>query len=44
MSLHARQIAVSVGAVGIDVDRIASHMLREGQITAGRAQELLQQK
>jgi hydroxymethylglutaryl-CoA reductase len=41
MSLHARQIAVSAGATGTDVDRLAEQMLREGEITPSRAEELL---
>jgi hydroxymethylglutaryl-CoA reductase len=44
MSLHARQIAVAAGASGDDVDRIAEQMMRESQINAGRAQELLREK
>jgi hydroxymethylglutaryl-CoA reductase len=42
MSLHARQIAVSAGATGADVDRIAAQLVREGEIRVARARELLE--
>jgi hydroxymethylglutaryl-CoA reductase len=41
MSLHARQIALSAGAIGAEVDRLVEQMLREGEITPSRAEELL---
>ena len=41
MSLHARQVAVAAGAQGMDVDRIATRMVQEGQIRVERAVELL---
>ncbi len=41
MSLHARQVAVAAGAQGSEVDRIAAHLVREGQIRVERARELL---
>lgn len=43
MALHARQIAVSVGASGAAIDRIADQMLRDGQITPSHAQTLLKE-
>ena len=44
MSLHARQIAVAAGASGEAIDRVADQMLRDGQISASRAQQLLNEK
>lgn len=41
MSLHARQIAISAGATGTEVDRIAAQMVREGEIRVARARVLL---
>lgn len=41
MTLHARQVAVSAGARGDQVERIAEAMVREGTIHIERAQELL---
>jgi hydroxymethylglutaryl-CoA reductase len=43
MALHARQIAVSVGASGAEIDRIADQMMRDGQISPSRAQALLKE-
>jgi hydroxymethylglutaryl-CoA reductase len=43
MALHARQIAMSVGATGGLVDLIAEHMVRERNIKPVRASELLQE-
>jgi hydroxymethylglutaryl-CoA reductase len=44
MSLHARQIAVTAGALGAEIDRIADQMMREGRINSTRAQELLKKE
>ncbi len=41
MSLHARQIALAVGAHGVEVDTIASQMISERAIKPGRAALLL---
>ncbi len=41
MALHARQIALSAGATGPAIDRLAEQMLREGKITPSRAEELM---
>ena len=41
MSLHARQVAVSAGAEGEDVARVARQMVREKKINVERARELL---
>jgi len=41
MALHARQVATAAGAQGIDVDRIAAQMVREGQVRVERARALL---
>ena len=43
MSLHARQVATSAGAVGDMVDKVAARMVDEGVIRLDRAQEILQQ-
>lgn len=41
MSLHARQIAISAGATGDDVARLARQMVKEKKINLERAKELL---
>ncbi len=41
MSLHARQVAIAAGAQGIEVDRIAAQLVREGQVRVERARELI---
>ena len=41
MALHARQVATAAGAQGIEVDRIAAQLVREGQVRVERAKELL---
>ncbi|MBI4399534.1 hydroxymethylglutaryl-CoA reductase, degradative [Candidatus Micrarchaeota archaeon] len=41
MELHARNIAVIAGAKGNEVDRIAERLVKEKNITLGRAKELL---
>ncbi len=43
MALHARQIAMSVGASGTLVDLVAEQMVRERNIKPARASELLRQ-
>jgi hydroxymethylglutaryl-CoA reductase len=42
MALHARQIAISAGATGGQIERIAAQMIEEGRIRLDRAKELLQ--
>ena len=42
MALHARQVAVTAGAQGADVDRVAAQLVAEGQIRVERAKELLE--
>lgn len=44
MSLHARQVAVSAGATGTDVDRVAAQLVQEGEIRLERAQALLEEE
>lgn len=44
MSLHARQVAIAAGARGIQVDRIAAQLVREGQVRVERARELIGKK
>lgn len=41
MRLHARQVALAAGATGELVDRIADHLVQEGEIRLARAQEIL---
>jgi len=43
MRLHARNIAVTAGATGEDINRIAQKMIEEGNISVSRAKELLDQ-
>ena len=43
MSLHARNIAIGVGATGDLIDRITSQMVKERKIRVDRAKELLEQ-
>jgi hydroxymethylglutaryl-CoA reductase len=43
MALHARQIAMSVGATGSLVDLVSEQMVRERNIKPARASELLQE-
>ena len=43
MELHARNVAASAGAVGKDADTIANQMVKEKNISASRAEELLKQ-
>jgi hydroxymethylglutaryl-CoA reductase len=41
MSLHARQIAMSAGAIGQEVDLLTERMVEEQNIKSIRAAELL---
>jgi hydroxymethylglutaryl-CoA reductase len=43
MSLHARNVAISAGATGELVDRVAAQMVVEKRIRVDRAKELLEQ-
>ena len=43
MSLHARQIALSVGAMGDEVERLARQLISEHSIRADRAAQILQE-
>ncbi|MBI2445903.1 hydroxymethylglutaryl-CoA reductase, degradative [Candidatus Micrarchaeota archaeon] len=44
LKLHAKNIAVMVGAQGDDIDRIAAQMAQEKNVNAARAKELLEKK
>lgn len=44
MALHARQVALAAGAQGVQVDTIASQLVREGQIRVERARALLNEQ
>lgn len=41
MSLHARSVALAAGAVGDEIERLASRLVEVGEIKAERAQALL---
>ena len=43
MSLHARNVAIGVGATGELIDRITSQMIKERKIRVDRAKELLEE-
>jgi hydroxymethylglutaryl-CoA reductase len=43
MGLHARQVAISAGAEGSFIERLAEKMVLEGTIRIDRAQELLEE-
>jgi hydroxymethylglutaryl-CoA reductase len=43
MSLHARAIALGVGAEGPEVERLARRLIEDGEIKAERAATLLEQ-
>ncbi|MEL7591548.1 MAG: hydroxymethylglutaryl-CoA reductase, degradative [Anaerolineaceae bacterium] len=43
MSLHARQVALSAGAAGDEVDRLAFQMVKENMIRSDRAAQILQE-
>ncbi|MCD6084045.1 MAG: hydroxymethylglutaryl-CoA reductase, degradative [Desulfurococcales archaeon] len=42
MKLHARQLAISAGAVGDEVDKVVEEMIKEGVIRADKAKEILE--
>ena len=41
MSLHARNVAATVGAVGEEVDRVAEILVKERKVRMDRAKEVL---
>lgn len=41
MALHARNIAITAGASGEDIDRIAGQLAEEGDVSVDRAKQLL---
>jgi len=41
MRLHARNIAISAGALGNQIDLVADKMIREGKISTSRAKEII---
>lgn len=43
MALHARQVAIAAGARGAQIQQVADQLVREGQIRAERAAELVTQ-
>ncbi len=42
MALHARQVALAAGATGEEADRLAAHLVAEGDIRLERARQLLE--
>ena len=43
MSLHARQVAVSAGAEGAEVEKLAAQLVKEKIIRTDRAEEILKE-
>jgi len=43
MGLHARQVAISAGAVDNEIDRLAEQLVREGTIRTDRAEQILKE-
>ncbi len=43
MGLHARNVAISVGAKGDLIDKISAHMVAERKVRVDRAKELLEE-
>jgi hydroxymethylglutaryl-CoA reductase len=41
MTLHARQVAISAGAQGADIQRLAEQLVAEGTVRIDRAEEIL---
>jgi hydroxymethylglutaryl-CoA reductase len=42
MALHARQMAIAVGAELSEVEKLTAQLLQENDIRASRAQEILE--
>jgi hydroxymethylglutaryl-CoA reductase len=43
MGLHARQVAISAGAAGEQVERLAEQLVREGKVRIDRAEEIMRE-
>jgi len=43
MKLHARNIAINAGATGDLVERVASRLVKSGEISVGKAEEILRE-
>ena len=41
MALHARNIAITAGASGPDIDRVAKAIVAAGDVSVGRAKQVL---
>jgi hydroxymethylglutaryl-CoA reductase len=41
MSLHARQVAISAGATGEDIEKVAAQMVAEKVVRIDRAEQIL---
>jgi len=42
MRMHARQVAIAAGAKGVEIDRVASQLVEEGNVRESRAKEILE--
>ena len=42
MALHARNIAITAGASGADIDRVAKAIVAAGDVSVGRAKQVLE--
>jgi len=43
MTLHARQVAISAGANGEEINRLAEQLVAEKAVHIGRAEEILRE-
>ncbi|MEK7808724.1 MAG: 3-hydroxy-3-methylglutaryl-CoA reductase, partial [Chloroflexota bacterium] len=43
MTLHARQVAISAGAVGDEIEKIAGRLVAEKKVRIDRAEEVLKE-
>jgi hydroxymethylglutaryl-CoA reductase len=41
MSLHARQVAISAGATGVLIEKVAAQMIAEKTVRIDRAEQIL---
>jgi hydroxymethylglutaryl-CoA reductase len=43
MTLHARQVAISAGAIGEEINRLAEQLVAEKAVHIGRAEEIMRE-
>jgi hydroxymethylglutaryl-CoA reductase len=43
MTLHARQVAISAGAVGDEIEKVAGRLVAEKKVRIDRAEEVLKE-